>query len=355
MNSKQRVLTALSHREPDRVPADFLKTLDQVTEGKLYAYFGIRTYEELLRRLRTDFRQVLADYAGPKLPTYPDGGYADIWGVVRVPVKNPFGKYDEVRFQPFAEMKSMAEVRRYPWPEVSWFDLSKLKETCKRYGEYAVCAGHPGYLDLINGTAFGRGTERVLLDLVTEDPVGLAIIDRRFNFCCDLFREMLTAAGGLIDIIWFGDDYGTQRGLLISPQLYRSFFKPKLKKLIDLAHTFGARVMFHSCGSNRELMEEFIEIGTDCFQTAQPHAAGMDPKELKENYGSRLAFHGTIDAQGDLQRLSPAEIREMVRERIRVMAPGGGFICAPSHMIQPDTPPENVAAMYEAIQEYGAY
>jgi len=236
-------------------------------------------------------------------------------------------------------------------PVRNWYDFSSLAAKCRHYRGYAVYLGRLGYMDLINGIAFGRGVEAVLMDIATEEPVFLAIVERRARFFLELCERALQAAKGGVDILFMGDDYGTQNGLLMHPDTWRKLFKPRTKAMIDLAHRYDCAVIHHSCGSTRAIMDDFIEIGLDCLQTIQPRAAGMDPADLKAVYGDRLCFHGAIDVQGGLQHGTPVEIRAMVRQRIETMRPGGGTICAPSHNIQPDTPLENVLAMYEAIHE----
>ena len=319
----------------------------------LQEHFGVSSEEEIKSCLGTDLRTVEPVYDGPELKEYPDGSSEDIWGVRRAPVKNEYGQYRESVYHPFAEMSSVEEVENYDWPTPDQFDFSTLRDQCRRYEGYAVVTGDPGYMDLINGTGFGRGVEQVIMDIATEDPVGMALMEKRAEFYIELCERILDEAGDLIDILWIGDDYGQQNGMLMSPEKWRKLFKPRMKKMIDLGHSYDCKVMHHSCGSTRKIMEDYIEIGLDCLQTVQPKAQGMDPVELQENFGDRLAFHGAVDVQGDLQHMSPDEIREMVRRRIDVLGKGGGYICAPSHNIQPDTPVENVLAMYETIQQHG--
>lgn len=349
MNSRERVLAALNHQKPDRVPCDYFGTPE--IETALREHFNVATNDALLECLGIDLRQVLPDYVGPELKAFDNGAFEDIWGVIKAPVRNEFGAYNESQYLPFAEMTSLEQVEKHRWPSADWYDFSTLRDKCRQYEDYAVYLGRPGYMDLINGIAFGRGVEQVLLDIAIEDPVFMAIMEKRANFFLTLCERALDAAGDCIDILFMGDDYGTQNGLLMHPETWRRLFKPRMKAMIDLAHSHDCKVIHHSCGSTRLIMEDFIEIGLDCLQTIQPQAVGMDPAELKQEFGNRLCFHGAIDVQGGLQKATPDEVRQMVRDRIAVMNKGGGYICAPSHNIQPDTPLENVLAMYEEIHD----
>ena len=352
MSPRERVLSALNHVQPDRVAADYFGTPE--VESALRDHFAVTSHDALLDRLGTDLRHVTPKYTGPELRRFPDGSMEGMWGVIRAPMKNEYGEYNEPCYLPFAKMRTLEDVEAHRWPDPDWFDYSTVKPQCRQYKGFAVTAGGFGFMDLINGIAFGRGVEQVILDIATEDPVGMALMDRRAKFFLEHTERILASAGGMIHILCMGDDYGTQKGLLMHPDCWRKLFKPRMKAMIELGHTYGCKVIHHSCGSSRAIMEDFIEIGLDCVQTIQPQAWGMDPNELKSLYGDRLSFHGAIDAQGGLQRSTPDEVRAMVRDRIEVVGKNGGYICAPSHNIQPDTPLENVLAMYETIRQNGA-
>lgn len=347
MTSKERVLSALNHVQPDRVPSDYFGTPE--IESALMAHFGVQTHNALLDALGTDIRTIMPEYIGPELKTFPDGSYETIWGDIRTPMANEYGEYAESTYLPFAGMTTLEEVEAFRWPSPDWYDYSTLVDQARSLAGYAISTGSFGFMDLINGVARGRGVQKVLYDIALEDPVGLALMRKRAEFYLAFTERILDAAQGTIDILMMGDDYGTQRGLLVSPDCWRKLFRPHMQAMIELAHAYGCKVIHHSCGSTRQIIPEFIAIGLDCLQTIQSQAWGMDPYELKALYGDRLAFHGTIDVQGPLQRMTPAEVHAYVRERIEIVGKGGGFICAPSHNIQPDTPLENVLAMYEEI------
>ncbi len=201
-------------------------------------------------------------------------------------------------------------------------------------------------MDLINGTAYGMGVEKVLLGIGLDDPIIYACMEKRFQCCYEISKKVLQSADGKIDIFWIGDDYGTQNGLLISPQKWRELFFDKLKIMCDLGHTYGAKVMLHSCGSTRPIWQDLIEAGVDIYDTVQPEAANMDPGELKGEFGDRICFHGAISTQKTLPFGSVKDVAAEVKLRIETVGKDGGYIIAPAHNIQPDTPLENILAMY---------
>ncbi|MGQ9525797.1 MAG: uroporphyrinogen decarboxylase family protein [Armatimonadota bacterium] len=347
MTPKERVLAALNHVQPDRVPLDYLGTPE--INALLLKHFRTQDMEVVLQGLGVDLRTVAPAYVGPPLPPGQD-----MWGVERRPVRNQAGTYDEPCNFPFRDMTTVEDVERYPWPSPDWFDFSVIPEQCRRYDEYAIVFGSMGVMDLINGIAFGRGVEQTILDIADENPVYLALAHKRFSFYLEYSRRGLEAGRGMIDVFFVGDDYGTQRGLLMSPAKWRKLFAPYLKQLIDLGHAYDCKAMLHSCGSTRALMDDFVAMGLDVYETVQPEADGMNPEELKDLYGGKLAFHGTISTQRTLPFGSPDDVRAEVRRRVEVVGRGGGLILAPAHNIQPDTPVENVLAMYDEGRSFVA-
>ena len=166
---------------------------------------------------------------------------------------------------------------------------------------------------------------------------------------------MFAAAPGRIDLLRIADDLGMQHGLLVSPALFERAFVPRLVKLIDMAHSHGVRVMFHSCGAIVPLIERLIEIGVDVLDPLQVAADGMDPHLIKERFGGRICLHGSIDTQHVLHHSSPQDVSDTVCTMIDVLGAGGGFILSPSHVLQTDVPTENVVAMYETAYQHSTY
>lgn len=345
MTSKERVLTAIAHSEPDRAPVQIYVTPE--IDAALRAHFGESSYTE---EFEVDFR-----FVGPaplKPNRQPEPGsrmaYYDEWGTgYEMVPNNAGGTYPEARELPLSRLFTMDEVEAYPWPSPDDYDYSVIPAQIERVKDFAVCLGGAGIPDIINGVGRGRGMEMVLTDIITEDEVGTAIIDHRVDFYYEQCRRSLEAGRGKIDILCLGEDLGSQKGPTMSPATFDSFFRPRLQRFYDLGHEFGCKVMMHSCGSTRLLQPRLIEMGLDVLDAVQPEPVGMDPEELKRESGDRLTFCGMISTQHTLPHGSVDECRAEARHRLDVIGRGGGYIFAPAHAIQPDTPLENVLAIYE--------
>ncbi len=367
MNSKQRVLTAFAHQETDRVPLDYLGAPE--ISAALMRHFSIpqepqsRTrdpgrllfdfvdadtgaYEGLLDLLHIDFRLVKPDYIGPAGRLYDDpDAREDIYGCRHKRVVYPTHDTYELSLSPLAEATSVTEVDAHSWPDPGWFEYGGIADRCAAKSQYALAAGK---IDLMGAGAFLQGMENFLIGLVENDPVTICILDHLTDFFLGFNQNVFESAGGQLDIAWYGDDYGAQSGLLIGAGTWRKRVRPHLVRLIEMAKSYGLKVMLHSCGSVRELIPDLIDVGVDILDTLQPEAAGMDPGELKRLFGDRICFHGAVSTAGVLAYGSAEDVRKEVADRIGVMAPGGGFCLAPTHTIMPNTPVENVLAMYES-------
>lgn len=344
LNSKERVLTSLQHKSPDRIPCSYVSTPE--INQRLMNHFATESLDTVLECLGIDTRVIDAPYIGPDLRTWPNGQFENFWGHIRKPVHNQAGTYFESADLPYAAFKSISEVQNFRWPKPEWFDYSQIVFQCEKYKDYATVFGNPGNMDLINGTAYGRGVEQVMYDIALQDPIGLACMEKRFECCYGRSEQALKVAGGKIDILWIGDDYGSQNGLLISPNIWRKLFFPKLKAMCDLGHKHQAKVMLHSCGATKAIWPDLIEAGVDLYDTVQPEATDMDPAQLKKDFGEKICFHGTISTQKTLPFGSVDDVKAEVIKRIKTVGSNGGFIIAPAHNFQPDTPIENILALY---------
>jgi uroporphyrinogen decarboxylase len=363
MTPRERVRAALEHCQPDFTPCDYFAT-PEIHRG-LLEYFGIAggiagqsplsssagTIGENLvpERLGTDIRYIRPPYVGPPLTSFDDGSTRNIWGIRRRPMPNEYGHYAEPVGTPYAEWTTVEQAQQFPWPNPDWFDYEAIPAICAQYPDRAIAAGDFHVQDFINGVAFGRGVQQVLLDIATEDPVFLYLVQQRHEFYLWHIERILEAGGGRIDLVLCGDDFGSQRGLLISPAKFDRLFAAKKKEFFEMVHSFGAKVTHHCCGSSRALISRFIDCGMDALQTIQPQAAGMDPYELKAEFGGRITLHGAVDVQGWLQWATVQEIQQEVNHLMDQVGAGGGFIISPSHHLQPDIPLENVLAFYRAV------
>jgi uroporphyrinogen decarboxylase len=342
MTSKERVLAAVNHVQPDRVPIQIYLTPEM--HQKLATHFGT---DDLLPILGVDFRSVGPRHVGPERPAPPGCQFVDEWGVGYKTIQFEMGTYAEAAYLPLAGLTTLEEVEAYPWPTVDQFDFSTIEEQCDRLAEFAVCCEGAGTPDIVNGVSRGRGMERVLTDIMVEDTVGVAIIDKRCDVLYERSRRLLEAGNGKIDILCPGEDCGNQAGPMFPPDVFNGFFAPRLKRFYDLAHAYGAKAMMHSCGNTRKLMPAFVGMGLDILDAMQPEPPGMDASEIKYEFGDRLTFCGLISTQDTLPFGTVADCRAEARHRIDVVGKGGGYIFSPAHCIQPDTPVENVLAIYE--------
>jgi len=345
LTPKERVLTAANHEQPDRPPITIYVTPE--IHRALCAHFGDRSYTDAFQ---VDFRHV--GPAGLKPPAKPQNGadFCDEFGVGYKMVQNNVGgTYAEAWDLTLARLNSMDDVESYPWPDADDYDYSVIPEQIQRVKDYAVCLGSAGIPDIINGIGRGRGMEQVLIDIITEDPVGTTIIDRRVDFYYEWCKRSLEAGQGKIDILCLGEDLGSQKGPTMSPATFDSFFRPRIERFYRLAHEYGAKAMMHSCGSTRDLQPRLIEMGLDILDAVQPEPVGMDPHELKDLYGDKLTYCGMISTQQTLPHGTVEQCRAEARHRIDVIGRGGGYFFAPAHCIQPDTPLENVLAIYEEV------
>ncbi len=347
MTPRERVLAAFGHCQPDFTPCDYFATPE--IHGALLERFSVSEDADLRERLGTDIRYVAPPYTGPPLPTFDDGSTQDIWGIRRRPMPNEYGQYAEPVGLPYGDWETVTDSDKHPWPSPDWFDYAAIGPLCEQFPEMAIATGNFNIQDFINSISMGRGVEQVLIDMAVDDPVLLSIVERRQRFFLEHMERILDAAAGRIDLVLCGDDFGSQRGLLISPDTFRRHFGPKKKEFFDLVHSYGAKVTHHCCGSSRQLIPDFIECGMDALQTIQPQAQGMDPYDLKREFNGRIVLHGAVDVQGWLQRASPQEIEAEINRLMDEVGQGGGFVLAPCHYIQPDTPVENALALYEAV------
>lgn len=342
---RERVLSAVNHQQPDRPPIVIWVTPE--IDKLLREYFAPISY---LDALEVDIRKVVPkELKGPALPEHGSGiDRRDIWGTGYKDVpNNAGGVYSEAYDLVLARLTTMADVEAHPWPNPDDYDYSVIAEQIKQHEGYAIVLGSSSVPDIINSVGRGRGMEQVLIDIITEDEVGTAIIDRRVDFYYEWCRHGLEAGNGNIDILHLGEDLGTQKGPTVSPEMFDTFFRPRLQKFIDLAHEYGAKAMLHSCGSTRLLQSRLIDMGLDILDSVQPEPVGMNPEELKHEFGDKLTFCGMMSTQITLPHGTVEECRKEARHRLDVIGKGGGYIFAPAHNIQPDTPLENILAIYE--------
>ena len=382
MTPRERVLAALDHREPDRVPIDLggnQTGIHKVAYRKLIEHLGLeeemvimdlvqqlaKPSEAVLERLRVDTRYVAAggakSFTGGVVRRERGGrtwhDFTDEFGVTwSMPDDHPY--YFDISHSPLAGL-SLEEIRRYPFPKgddpMRFEGLRERALRLRRETPYAVVSGISGVVYEI--CWYMRGLENLFIDMAAQPEVLEAIIDRTLAFWLDWFRLFLDEAGDVVDVIMIGDDLAGQNGPLFMPATYRGIVKPRQKRLVQYIRSrTRAKIWYHCCGSVLEYLPDLVDNGIDILNPVQISARGMDPARLKAGWGDQLSFWGgAIDAQHVLPHASPGEVREHVRRNLAAFKPGGGYVFNNVHNIQADVPPENILAMYDAACEFGAY
>ena len=353
MTSKERVRQALQHRATDRVPVDLWATPE--TYARLRQHFGAATDEEVRLALGVDIRVAGPRYTGPEskrsetpLEASEPGAVRDVWGVERKPVEVGGARYLEVSHYPLAGVRTVAEVDAYPWPDPETYDFDEVARQAEAAGDhYVVNVGHRlNRTGVLKCATYLRGMDAFLMDLALRPELARVIIRHVTDYYLAHNERIFRAARGLVDAFLMGDDFGTQTGLLVGRPCWREFFAPSLREFAALARDYGLTVMIHSCGGVRELIDDLIELGVEVLNPVQVRAAGMEVEGLKKDFGSRISFYGAIDIQEMLPHGSVEEVENEVERTIEVLGRGGGYILCSTHNIQPDTPVENILAMY---------
>jgi uroporphyrinogen decarboxylase len=383
ISPRERVKTALRHETPDRAPVDFLATpeiwnrlverLQPDVAAVGQSEFFDPAWEAVLRRFEVDCRVLSYDqFFNPPESVLkenaeiewwrvfsrstpnrmwrqrlPGGDYYDLWGHhIRI-VENENGSYEEFATWPLSQATSVDELKDHPWPEPDWWDFSPLPEVMKHLDQEEEY-----HIRFRIGSVFElswqlRGMAEFLIDLARTPEIPMYIMDRLTEVYLENTRRVLELAGDRLDMVYLYDDVATQNSLMISGGMYRKYVQPHHIRLMELIKSYHIPVMYHCDGAIYPLIPELIDMGIDLLNPVQADAKEMDPERLKAEFGDRLSFHGGIDIIKTLPRGTEEDVRNEVRERIRVLGKNGGYIMASSHHIQSDTPLENVLAMYD--------
>lgn len=355
MNSKERVKITMAHEEADRIPMNFRATdqiIHKMARQMCTDYFGI------LHRYHVDFREVTPPYIGPKFLMADDGSQIDMWGVGRKEIITEITSDVMITINPLKDADSIEEIKNHKWPRAEWFDFSIIKPMCHDFREYAISTPGihiEGYHGVFHLLTYLFGMEKTMLYLVTKPELLKAAVKEIMKFFTKYYERLFESAEGMIDLLFYKDDFGSQNNLLIGPDTFKEFFYPNIRALSDLAGNYGASLMLHSCGSVIKLIPEFIKAGTIVLDPIQVTAKDMDIRELKRRFGDEITFHGGIDVQHLMPFGSIDEIKIAAKETIDVLGKNGGYFFSPSHRFQPDTPVANIIALYDAASEYGRY
>jgi len=394
MNSRERVLKTINHEEPDRIPVDLGACCWSIVDApnmpnhnylRLCEYLGIKDVKEpiwrdplmnavlnpderLLQRLGVDFRYL---FPGGRLEEIEPG---DANGNGRI-TQGPFGwrfknlgHYGDPDKYLWRDMNTVEDIENSPyWPDPddpiyaqsTDFYPEGLRERAKYLHEntdYAVGIELYGFGVLADSMTMCFGMDKWMLNMKRNPKVYYAWINKCLNVTDKIVANILTAVGDYVDVVVMYNDFGTQVSLNVSHDDYCHFFKPYEARQVQRIKLYTkAKVIEHSCGSIWSIIKDRAEMGLDVQNPMQPLAANMNAEYLKYNFGDIMAFHGGIDIQRLLPFGTPETIRKEIKRLIRILGPGGGWIAAPSHNIEPETPPENIVAMYDALHEFGSY
>jgi len=381
MTPRERVLTALAHEEPDRVPIVIgisnatgikmgpyreLKRLCGIDAPDEWLYdwpeLGTAAVDDAtLRRLHGDVRGVLdlepADVLERNRTREPHADYVNSWGSGAVEIAP--GEWFPM-IEPLAEATTIDAIERYPWPDMD--DSTRVAHMAAQAaalaadGEFAIMVT-PWLLFPLERAFALQGMDRFLMNTALEPAFAEALLQKIAGLCERLMGNVLDAVGEHVDIVKIGDDLGTQQSLLMSPATYRAMLKPLHADLIaSIKRRTDAKVFFHTDGDVFPLVDDLVEIGVDILNPIQTSAGKMaDLATLKRRYGDGLTFCGAIDTQRVLPHGTPDEVRAEVRRVIGELAPGGGYLVSSVHTIMNDVPAENILAMVDAVEAFGSY
>jgi uroporphyrinogen decarboxylase len=332
MTARERVIAALEHRQPDVTP--WHVTFTEPARAAMTAFYGDPGFEERLGNCLCVLRTRLPDTDVPGRPGIQVDEFGVQWDRT---VDTDIGTVCNTRITP----ENLSDYR-FPDPAArarfAHFD-ARLENRGDRFT-----------IATLAFTLFERawtlaGMENILMAMAADKPFANALFDRILEHD----RRVTEAALAWdIDGMRFGDDWGQQQGLIMGPELWREFIKPRMAQLYGLVKSRGKRVFIHSCGNVTEVLPDLVEIGVDVFNPFQPEV--MDVEEVKRRHGARMSFFGGISTQKTLPYGSVAQVKEEVKRRIDVIGRSGGYIAAPAHDIPKDARPENVAAMLEVLQ-----
>ncbi len=382
MTSRERVLTALDHREPDRVPASIWCTVDayrmirknlgltvkdKYPTGSTTWTQDVSAEEDVVEKLGADLIRInVSPPGGVGFREIEGGLLIDEWGVVRKRVEYKGGSYLDIVKYPL-ENATIRDLEDYPWPDPAdpavTEGLRERAEWLRRNTPYAILlqCGRGG---IFEQAKYLRGYAKIFEDFVGEEEFVRALFTKLLQIEKEFNRVGLEAAGEFVDVVRMSpEDLASENQTFCSPSMFRELILPYYREAFSYTKTLfhrknpNGKIQFHSCGAvSYPFMEGLLDAGMDMYDACEVKVREESrPARFKEKFGDRLCFLGAIDVQWTLPFGKPDDVRNEVRERIREMAHGGGYILSSSHRLTPDMPFENIAAMYDAVKEFGKY
>ncbi len=345
MTSLERWRAVLAREKPDRIPMDYWGT-DETTRG-LLKHLRCLNRRQMFKKLHIDYLyRVEPDYIGPKIPRN-----FDVFGCRYRHIHYNNGTYKENISNPLSEFHSIKEIKQnYHWPNPDWWDYSVLPKKLKGKEDLPITGG--SYEPFLIYKKL-RGEENAFVDLIQNPDIVHYCMEQLFHLGREEFIRVYDQIHGHVLLSYVAEDMGAQNDLMISVPHIHEYLLENMKKLINLAHQAGVYVFHHNDGSIRRILPDMIALGIDVLNPIQWRCDNMDRSELKRDFGQKVILHGGVDNQITLPFGTPDEVRNEVLDNLRILGLGGGYILAPCHNIQPNTPVENILAMYETGYEHG--
>jgi len=358
MTPKERILAVLSRQPVDRLPVDLWHTPEVAAD--LRRHFRVADDFAMWRALGLDkivwdfmeYRTDGGERAGGQSGAGAESsGSRTMWGVPLREIQAGEAHYAEFGAAPMAGFKTLASVEQYAWwPSVDRFDYDAAVSLAQRASpEFAVIGPWVSCFEIYCQL---RGLEQAMTDLIEEPNLVEGILDRVEAIQTGMMKRLFARAEGHLDLVFISDDIAGQQSLLMSPHMWQAHLQPRLRRWCDLIHAHGLRVFYHTDGAARALIRPILDCGVDVLNPIQHACAGMDMAELKQEFGSRVIFHGGVDNQSVLPRGTAADVRAETRRCLETLGAGRqGFICCSCHNVQPGTPLENIIAMVETVHQ----
>jgi len=334
MNSRERVLAAVSKKNPDYLPS-FCGRIDDIEYW--LENFKVGSELEVRKYLGMDCQKMSYSNMFIKEPGKTIFGCEDFYDA----------GYGSAKHYPLAAAETLADIEKHPWPTIEQVDFDDAAAEIKKLDQNSARIGTVGFQAVFCLLCDLFGMEQAMMNMHTEPKLIEASIEKIESFLYTVIKRMLDEHAKELDFFWYGDDFSTQRGIMISPEMWRKYLKPVYRKIFGLIKSYDLDVWFHSCGTFAPVLGELVEAGMDVWETVQVHLVDNDPESLKRNYGDHITFFGAINCQQTLPFGTPEDVRKEVRERFRVLGKNGGYIAGPDHSVQKNIPWQNVEALYD--------
>ncbi|MCL4385933.1 MAG: hypothetical protein M1479_07200 [Actinobacteria bacterium] len=376
LNKKKLLLDSIRHKNPERIPVMYRG--EPSVNKRLLKYFNLGKLEDnwqnLIELLGADnysdgetlggFTTYFPDYTGPDFNSIFEINRFDIWGIK--PVEIYSGGERNIVFSknpPLYEKDEIEDLEKYNYPELEWFDFSlyrnnteqilynsyKEQETIKitdfkKSDEYFLNTSCMNSIFMVS--TYLRGMDKMFMDLVLNQKYAETLLNNIGQFMVEFNEKNLKSIGNFIDLYGIWDDFADQESLMISPEIWRKYYKKWYEKLINEAKKYNLLVCFHVCGNCSDIIPDLIDMGVDILDPVQVSAKNMQLDLLKKKFGKNICFHGGLDVQKFLPFAKPEEIKAEVKRIMKLFKDEGGIILGPSHYFTPDTPTENILAVY---------